>query len=288
MKKVAFKDLRHRTWVSVLLSILAVVLIYFSTQPLIQLFLTLVLTGIILVADFEWMAMIKKKRCQVYPKLIVGFTVLWMLSTYLSVIGYRMMPFNMLIIALFIFFLSTGHFKQIPNAIYSISAGLFGIAYIVIPISLILYIVYPHSIGLTDNGRVWLAFLLVVTKIADIGGYFIGKIWGKHKLAPHLSPKKTIEGALGGLCLSLIASICFFLIGRFLPQMQFSLTLFQSIILGLLLGVLGQLGDLSESLFKRDAQIKDSNTIPGIGGVLDMFDSLIFTIPALYLFLVLV
>ena len=134
-----------------------------------------------------------------------------------------------------------------------------------------------------DDGRLWIAYLISVTKMTDIGGYFFGNLWGKEKLAPCLSPQKTWIGAIFGFISAIIASLVFFAVSVFVPS--FDLTLKASIFLGMLVGIASQLGDLAESLLKRDAKAKDSNSIPGIGGVLDLIDSLLFTTPVVYLFL---
>jgi len=118
-----------------------------------------------------------------------------------------------------------------------------------------------------------------------MGGYFAGKMWGKRKLAPHISPGKTVLGAIAGFFSAIALSLVFFLISKWGDIESFQLDLSGAIILGGLIGLFSQLGDLAESLLKRDAKIKDSNTIPGVGGVLDLLDSLLFTIPILYLFL---
>ena len=285
MQKNAFKDLKNRTWVSCILGLIALVLIYFANQPIVQFILALALTGVIGMCVMEWMSLMHKKRWVVHKRLMFGFTFVWMLSTYLSILQYGMTSFNILILSLFVFFLFVSSFRTVTNSTISIAIHIFGIIYIVLPLSLVLYIVYPSSMGLPDNGRMWLAYLLVLTFITDIGGYFVGKAWGKNKLAPHLSPKKTMEGSLGGLLFCLIASIGFYFVSWLVPAAHFTLTLWQAIVLGLLMGIVGQIGDLAESLIKRDAHTKDSNSIPGIGGLLDMFDSLIFNAPLLFLFL---
>jgi len=97
-------------------------------------------------------------------------------------------------------------------------------------------------------------------------------------LLPHVSPKKSIEGAAGGLIFSVL--------GAFTSKPFFNLPYLQLMFIGIFLGILGQLGDLSESLIKRDCQVKDSgNLIPGMGGVLDLIDSLLFTAPAFYFYI---
>jgi phosphatidate cytidylyltransferase len=118
-----------------------------------------------------------------------------------------------------------------------------------------------------------------------MGGYFVGRFLGRHKLAEELSPNKTKEGALGGLIAAILMSVLLLFIGQRWGGVfsRFSYTEF--IFLGLVMGFLGQVGDLAESLLKRDVGVKDSNKIPGVGGLLDMVDSLLFTSPLVYLFL---
>jgi phosphatidate cytidylyltransferase len=135
------------------------------------------------------------------------------------------------------------------------------------------------------DGRLWLAYLVAVTKITDMGGYFMGKMWGKSKLAPHLSPGKTLIGGIAGFISAILLSLGFFLLSKYFQLESFKLNFIQAIFLGGVIGIFSQLGDLAESLLKRDAKVKDSNTIPGVGGVLDFLDSLLFTLPVLYLFL---
>jgi len=115
--------------------------------------------------------------------------------------------------------------------------------------------------------------------ICDTVAQFIGVRWGRHKLLERVSPNKTWEGAIGGLVAAILSS----LLARSLV-LPF-LTLTDSFVVGLVVGVFGQLGDLAESLFKRDAEVKDSSRIiPGHGGVLDRFDSLLFVSPILFLY----
>ena len=130
-----------------------------------------------------------------------------------------------------------------------------------------------------------MAYLLTVTKITDIGAYVAGSLLGKRKLAPHISPNKTIEGAFFGLLCAIGASFAFHLLGGAAPVGTFQLGTLAWLPLGCILGITGQFGDLSESLLKRDANKKDSNTLPGLGGVLDAVDSLLFNAPIIYLYL---
>jgi len=129
-------------------------------------------------------------------------------------------------------------------------------------------------------GRWWLFFLLGSLWLGDTAAMFFGKQFGRHKLAPTVSPNKTVEGFLGGLIGYLVAAFIFRIF-----WMQ-EVAVYHFIILSVLVGLFGQLGDLVESLWKRSLGVKDSsNIIPGHGGVLDRFDSLLFAAPVLYLYL---
>ena len=135
----------------------------------------------------------------------------------------------------------------------------------------------PHE------NRFLLIYLLAVTKFSDVGAYVIGSMIGRHKMIPRISPGKTWEGFGGAILTSLVISI---LLTRFLETRAPSLSFTSSIVLGILLPLISVVGDLAESVVKRDASIKDSgHTIPGIGGVLDLIDSILFTAPVLYFYL---
>ncbi len=120
-------------------------------------------------------------------------------------------------------------------------------------------------------------FLLLVVWLGDTGAYYVGKQFGKHKLSPRISPKKTIEGLIGGISASIIAAVVIHY--TFFPKFP----LLHAVIAGVLLSIAGVIGDLAESMWKRSAAVKDSGTlIPGHGGFLDRFDSILFTAPILY------
>jgi phosphatidate cytidylyltransferase len=129
------------------------------------------------------------------------------------------------------------------------------------------------------GGRLILALYLIVW-LGDSGAYFVGSLWGRHKLAPKVSPKKTWEGALGNYAGNLAAA--YLIRATACPQWS----PVDAAAIALLLGTVGQLGDLVESTWKRSAGVKDSNmggvSIPGHGGMLDRVDSLVFAAPALY------
>jgi phosphatidate cytidylyltransferase len=132
---------------------------------------------------------------------------------------------------------------------------------------------------------VWVMVLVVLTiKACDSGAYFTGKSIGKHKMIPWLSPGKTWEGLAGGLVSAALCGLLFhWLAGKWGPAPLQGVPVWQWMTFGVLLGGFGQLGDLSASVFKRDAGIKDSGSIlPGFGGMIDMLDSLLLTGPVAY------
>ena len=131
-------------------------------------------------------------------------------------------------------------------------------------------------------GREALYLVYLSVFLCDTMAYFIGKTVGRHRLWPRISPKKTWEGAFGGLAGALIASIGgSYLFAEFFSPMQ-------AIGFGLIVGILAQLGDLVESHWKREAEVKDSSSIlPGHGGILDRFDGLHFIAPVLFIYLML-
>lgn len=120
-------------------------------------------------------------------------------------------------------------------------------------------------------------FLLLVVWLGDSGAYYFGKALGKHKLSPVISPKKTVEGMFGGMLVSVVTAIVIHF--TFFPNFP----LLHAIIAGVILSFCGVVGDLAESMWKRSAAVKDSGTmLPGHGGFLDRFDSILFTAPILY------
>jgi phosphatidate cytidylyltransferase len=126
-------------------------------------------------------------------------------------------------------------------------------------------------------------YFILVTKFSDTGAYCVGSLIGRHKMIPRISPGKTWEGFVGAIVVSTAASLVFaHFAGAHLPGMTPS----HAIVLGVILSSTAVVGDLIESLFKREAGVKDSGSFfPGIGGILDLLDSLLFNAPIMYLYL---
>ena len=134
----------------------------------------------------------------------------------------------------------------------------------------------------------WAAFYVILCmKLADSGGYFFGTRFGKHKLAPTISPKKSWEGLAGGVAFCLVANVAWMLVSGGQINSAIFLSWGHALVLSLLFPIVGTLGDLVESMFKRAVNVKDSNTmVYGLGGILDMIDSILFTAPMLYIYAV--
>jgi phosphatidate cytidylyltransferase len=127
------------------------------------------------------------------------------------------------------------------------------------------------------EGIHWLFLTLSITAVGDTAAYYGGSLWGRHKLAPRISPNKTVEGALAGLLGNVFGAQAYALI-LFPSQLSW-----EGVLLALIVGGVGQMGDLSESMLKRAVGLKDSSELlPGHGGVLDRLDSLLFAVPVVY------
>ncbi len=283
-KKMA--DLKRRLAVSGVLGVVVALLIAFSTTPFISLLLMCTVAALAAVGVWEYAQFVSNKGIAPATRWMVVAAILQVVALYASLVfvDFPQFPILILFASLVLFFLL--HFRDATDALHCIAAEFFGVVYVAVPLSLMLGVLYPvdHA-GLPQEGRWWLVYLIVVTKITDVGAYFVGRLWGKAQLSPHLSPKKTVEGAIAGFFSALIGSIVVQQAGLYFFGPHFSLSLSEAIWLGMLMGILGQIGDLAESLLKRDAVVKDSNTLPGLGGVLDMVDSLLFTTPLVYFFI---
>ena len=193
----------------------------------------------------------------------------------------RVNDFEVIFIILFVLGLCVRQFLAKTNAagIVAISTTLFGLMYVAWLLNFIQKINYFPGV----NGTFYVLYFILVTKFSDTGAYVVGSLIGKHKMIPRISPGKTWEGFGGAILFSVGASMAF---AQFLPHKLTGMNLAHAAILGLILAVAAVIGDLIESLFKREAGVKDSGGFfPGIGGILDLLDSLLFNAPLMYLYL---
>ena len=166
--------------------------------------------------------------------------------------------------------------NNVGSILVNVSITMSGVMYVAWLFSFIFKILYFPGV----DGRNFVYYYVLTAKANDIFAYIIGSTIGRHKLMPRISPKKTIEGALGGLAGSLVTGI----VASGLLKLYFPVQ--HIIILGLVIGFFSQIGDLAESMLKRDAGVKDSGSLlPGMGGVLDLIDSLLFSAPIMYFYM---
>lgn len=214
--------------------------------------------------------------------LLIGSTFIYLSG----ILGFKVEPpgandFETGILILFVLGLCILRFvsRKIPDGMMAISITLFGIMYVPWLLNFIQKIKFFPNI----DGACYVLFFILVTKFSDLGAYVIGSLIGRHKMIPRISPGKTWEGFGGAILISTLASIAF---AHFAGEKLQGMTFFHSVVLGVTLGSTSVVGDLVESVFKREAGVKDSGRLfPGIGGVLDLLDSLLFNAPLMYLYL---
>lgn len=275
------KDLGRRTFVSAITILSIVLLLMYSNVLLIRYGLAILVAMATAIASWEYAQFAKAKGGKPKSPALVLLSALVAFSFFISELipELRLLTPTMFLLAVLVLFAL--HFREKTGAIIDLAVSTFGLLYIALPMGMILGILF---LPMRDDGRMWIAFLLSVTKCTDIGAYFGGSLWGRRKLAPNISPAKTIEGAIFGLGSALLVSYLFYFLGEHYPSLNFHLSRPEWVLLGIVLGTVGQFGDLSESLLKRDANKKDSNMLPGLGGVLDAVDSLLFNTPILYFY----
>jgi phosphatidate cytidylyltransferase len=245
--------------------------------------------GIALISFFEFSLMAKNKGMNL--NIWLGYLgIIFIVSNqyfHFFIDNYHFLILFTVIICLIELFRNNG------SAIYNLGGTLFGVIYMGLFAASLIGIrefypsslIEPREFGFSfkdqyNTGGILIISILASIWICDSAAYYGGTALGKHKLFPRVSPNKSWEGALFGFVFSVLTMIAAkFIVLDFLDWNTI-------IALGVIVGIIGQLGDLVESLFKRDAQVKDSsNIIPGHGGVFDRFDSLLLTAPVVYLYL---
>jgi phosphatidate cytidylyltransferase len=251
-------------------------------------------------ALIELFKFFRKKGLHPFTKTAIFANLLFIVSTYLYIDNIiaderGKLLFPAILIFIIILFMLTGLWSKKQNTTLNVMASLGGMFYISVTfIFLILlrqysdiYIIAQGELSIAHNliaGKEpeFLLSLLIAIWVCDTAAYFVGKSVGKHKLFPSVSPKKTWEGAIGGF----FGAVAGFYICTQLPILLKDFPLSHAIIIGIIIGVTGQLGDLAESKLKRDTGIKDSSAVlPGHGGILDRFDSIMFVIPFVFIYL---
>jgi phosphatidate cytidylyltransferase len=230
---------------------------------------------------YEFFYLIKKKGYPIYSYTGIVIGSLIPLAIFFRFeMGDKSELLFMVLLLLLIFLLQLIR-KENVNAVVGISTTLFGILYVSWLFSFLIKIRYLMP-DVSGAGMGLLAFILLVTKVGDMGALIIGSKYGKTPLLPRVSPNKTVEGCIGSFAFSMISAI----VGAKLIPAELGLSLWHIMFMGAFFGGLGQLGDLSESLIKRDFNVKDSGKmLPALGGVLDSIDSLLFSAPVFYFYI---
>jgi len=228
---------------------------------------------------YEFFYLIKKKDIPIYSYTGIAIGVMIPLSIFFQFELSKKWELLFIVIVLLMIFLLQLNRKDHTNAIVGISTTLFGVLYVSWFFSFLIKIRFLIP-GI--EGVKLLGFILLITKCGDMGALLIGSKYGKHSLMPRVSPNKTVEGCLGSFLFSGIVAV----IAKSLLPASLNLSMIHVMMIGVFFGGIGQLGDLSESLIKRDCNVKDSGKfLPALGGALDAIDSLLFSAPAFYFYM---
>ncbi len=262
----------------------------FSGNQLLSSYVFVALIGFLAVTGIiEFFGMVEKRGLVCFRNLGIAAGILLIVATFVQSSGLffknvgpsRTNDFETSILIVFVLGLCIRQFLSRTNTagILAISTTLFGLMYVPWLLNFIQKIHFFPGV----EGSHYILYFILVTKFSDCGAYAVGSLIGRHKMIPRVSPGKTWEGFGGAIVVSTAASVIYFkLAGSHLAGM----TLMHAVILGILLSVAAVVGDQIESIFKREAGLKDSGKLfPGIGGILDLLDSLLFNAPLMYLYL---
>lgn len=264
------KDLPLR----ILVAVIGIPILIFSVLKG-GLYFLFIVALIAVLGQLELFSILKSKEIYAQRALSIlsGLTIL-----YLTAFDFHAGLFSLLLFFILLIF-ALEMFRNKGSAILNIAGSLLSLVYPVLFLAALLFFRFNLQDALPVSGRnaagVFVLTIFVSVWACDTFAYFIGIRFGKHRLFERVSPKKSIEGAVAGL----IGALLIFFAVDWVGLLKISVML--KIVSGLVVGIIGQWGDLVESWFKRDAQIKDSsNLLLGHGGILDRFDSLMFVAPA--------
>jgi phosphatidate cytidylyltransferase len=270
---VAFAQLKSRVLVAVVAGPLVVLAMYVG-----RVWMLFLVMGIALLSQWEFYQLCRKKGGLPAAALSYIATAALILDMYVYQFSHAVEIFAVYLVLLGIF--NLWRFEGAP--LFNISASVLGVALMGILLSYFLGLrELPRELGFDySRGAYWTLTVVFTFWVGDTVAYFVGSSLGRRKLASKISPKKTVEGAVAGF-ISMVLFVV--LVGAsFIPEWHIR----DLLIVGTLCGTVGQMSDLVESMFKRDAGVKDTSSIlPGHGGIFDRFDVLFLTSPAVYLYL---
>lgn len=273
-------ELTRRTLFAVIAAPLAVAVMYFGDWAL-----AIVLSGLAATAAWELFRMARETGAMPIEPAGIALAALLPIAVHAQRLGVYTLSLTAIVAMLLLLFASAIWLRgPTGKPLSSIAITAFGVAYA--GLFSYIYAIRYHDYAVGAAAGTALVFLpIILTWTTDIGAYMFGRLFGRKKLIPSVSPGKTVEGAVGGLGLAIV--ICLLYV-RFIlmPYAQLGLTIQGAVLFAIVISVAAQTGDLAESLLKREAGVKDSShIIPGHGGILDRFDSLLFVMPVAFLLL---
>lgn len=255
---------------------------------------TVVVAAVSTIALWEYYALVNAKEisANVWSGMFWNFVIIGVVTAVVESTGFDALDWIFLLVALVflmpISILTLELFRNRPHPIFNSSSTILGIIYVTPAFAALESLRNGESAVLVNSSGQWDGFIVVLALFVsvwacDTAAYFVGSKFGRNKILPRVSPNKSWQGAFAG---AVSAVLSFVLITHYWLH---GVVLVHSIVIGLIVGVMGQVGDFAESMLKRDAGVKDSSALlPGHGGILDRFDSMIFvsTITLIYLLIV--
>ncbi len=288
------KTFLRRLLSTIILWTVVITAMFFCKEIVADYFFLLVMVFLAVTGLIEFYGLVEKRELVCFKGWGIFGGALLMLGTFMHLTGHigtqgspaRVNDFETSFLILFVLGLCLRQFFSRSNTagILAISTTLFGLMYV--PwllnfIQKIQFFSFPPEFAHT--GKFFVLYFILVTKFSDTGAYAVGSLIGRHKMIPRISPGKTWEGFAGAIAVSTGASVVF---AHFLGHKMMGMNWRHAVVIGVLLSVSAVVGDLIESIFKREAGVKDSGRLfPGIGGILDLLDSLLFNAPIMYLYL---
>ena len=265
---IEVRVLKKRVLTGVITIPVLCLLIGYGPEP--TLFVIVLIAVALGLHEFYSLILPENKRHEKTMGIILGMALASVIYLGNVSLAYAPLGFSIIFLSL-VYMLKSSNFTL---AISKIALTLLGILYIGLLLS------YVTLIDKTSPGKQWIFLLVSTVWAADIGGFFVGSLVGRHKLYPKVSPNKTFEGLGGAVGGGVAAALVYRKV--FFPSLDVS----DCVFLGFFLTLFGQMGDFTESMIKRSARVKDSSSlIPGHGGILDRLDSFLFAAPFLYYFI---
>ena len=222
MKMGKFADLSKRFSLTICILFILALLVTFAGNPVVSVLVVATVSAMAGVGVWEYakLASTKGVRPAVFLMMIVAVCEVIAFFIAHKWIDSPELPVFVFAVGLGLFFLN--RFRRAEEALVNVAVDFFGVAYVAVPLSYMLAILYPIAPSTVQDGRWWLIYLILVTKITDIGAYFVGRIWGKQPLAPTLSPKKTVEGGAGETGLRDLVQFRYGVCGAYFCRLFFS------------------------------------------------------------------